>query len=265
MEYENVIFERHGHVGVVTLNRPEYLNAMSYGLQEDTRAVCAEIEADDDLRVMVLTGAGRGFCAGADLSGEGGPPDRDKTQAENLDQYGWVGKQALAIFRMTKPTIAAVNGVAVGAGFSLAMACDLRVGHPQTRFKVMFAERALSPDSGTSWFLPRVAGYSRAMDLFTTNRDLFGEEAYRIGVLDRLVPQEQVLDTAIEVAEQMSKLPPLAVRNGKRVIQWNLAQDLEAALRTESHGLALSRRAVNDHAEQRAAWREQRKGEFTGT
>ncbi|MGE3960337.1 MAG: enoyl-CoA hydratase/isomerase family protein [Dehalococcoidia bacterium] len=265
MEYENLMFERRGHVGVVTLNRPEFLNAMSHGLQEDTRSVCAEIEADDSLRAMVLTGAGRGFCAGADLSGEGRAPDHEKTQAENLDQYGWIGKQALAVFRMSKPTIAAVNGVAVGAGFSLALACDLRVGHPQTRFKVMFAERALSPDSGTSWFLPRIAGYSRALDLYTTNRDLFGEEAYRIGVLDRLVPQEQVLDTAIEVANQMAALPPLALRNGKRVIQWNLAQDLEAALRTETLGLNLSRRAVNDQAEQRAAWIEQRKGNFTGT
>jgi len=265
MEYENLIFERRGPIGLVTLNRPEFLNAMSWGLQEDTRAVCAEIEADDSLRAMVLTGAGRGFCAGADLSGQGRGPEGDKTQADNLDQYGWVGKQALAIFRMSKPTIAAVNGVAVGAGFSLALACDVRVGHAQTRFKVMFAERALSPDSGTSWFLPRVAGYSRALDLFSTNRDLFGEEAYRIGVLDRLVPQEQVVDAAIEVGMQMAALPPLAVRNGKRVIQWNMTQDLEAALRTESHGLALSRRAVNDQAEQRAAWLEQRKGNFTGT
>jgi len=265
VEYENVIFERRGHVGVVTLNRPEFLNAMSYGLQEDTRAVCAEIEADDDLRVMVLTGAGRGFCAGADLSGQGRRPDGPVSQGDKLDPYHWVGKQALAIFRMTKPTIAAVNGVAVGAGCSLALACDLRVGHPGTRFKVMFAERALSPDSGTSWFLPRIAGYSRAMDLFSTNRDLMGEEAYRIGVLDRLVAEDQVLDTAVEVAEQMAALPPLAIRNGKRTIQWNLTQDLEAALRTESFGLDYSRKAVNDVAEQRASWVEKRPGNFTGT
>lgn len=263
--YENLIFERRGHVGVVTLNRPEYLNAMSYGLQEDTRAVCAEIERDDDLRAMVLTGAGRGFCAGADLSGDAPPPDRPSRQADLLDQYRWVGKQALAVFRMTKPTIAAVNGVAVGAGFSLALACDMRVGHPGTRMKVMFAERALSPDSGTSWFLPRIAGYSRAMDLYTTNRDLMGEEAYRIGVLDRLVPQEEVLDAAIGIAEQVAALPPIAIRNGKRTIQANLVQDLEAALRTESMGLDYSRKAVNDQAEQRASWREKRPGNFTGT
>lgn len=265
MEYEHLIFERRGYIGLVTLNRPEYLNAMSYGLQEDTRAVCAEIEADDDLRVMVLTGAGRGFCAGADLSGKGRRPEGTTTQDDRLDPYHWVGKQALSVFRMTKPTIAAVNGVAVGAGLSLALAHDVRVGHPGTRMKVMFAERALSPDSGTSWFLPRIAGYSRAMDLFTTNRDLMGEEAYRIGVLDRLVPEEQVLDTALEVAEQMAKLPPLAIRNGKRVIQWNLTQDLEAALRTESMGLDYSRKAANDVAEQRASWVEKRPGNFTGT
>lgn len=265
MEYEHLIFERRGPVGLVTLNRPEYLNAMSYGLQEDTRAACAEIEADDSLRVMVLTGAGRGFCAGADLSGDAPPPTRGPSQADLLEPYRWIGKQALAVFRMTKPTIAAVNGVAVGAGFSLALACDMRVGHPATRLKVMFAERGLSPDSGTSWFLPRIAGYSRTMDLFTTNRDLMGEEAYRIGVLDRLVAQDEVLDTALALANQMAALPPLALRSGKRTIQWNLAQDLEAALRTESMGLDFSRKAVNDMAEQRAAWREQRKGTFTGT
>ncbi|MEZ4501816.1 MAG: enoyl-CoA hydratase/isomerase family protein [Dehalococcoidia bacterium] len=265
MTYENLILERRGHVAIVTLNRPETLNAMSYGLQEDTRAVCAEVEADDELRVMVLTGSGRGFCAGADLSGGGRPDTGPPTQVARLEPYHWVGLQALAVFRMSKPTIAAVNGVAVGAGFSLALACDIRVGHPDTRMKVMFAERSLSPDSGTSWFLPRIAGYSRALDLFSTNRDLMGEEAYRIGVLDRLVPQEQVLETAVGIAEQIAALPPLAIRSGKRTIQWNLVQDLEAALRTEVQGLDYARKAPNDAAESRASWREKRRPVFTGT
>lgn len=265
MEYEHLIFERRGPVALVTLNRPDSLNAMNFGLQEETRAACAAIEEDDTLRVMVLTGAGRGFCAGADLSGDEAPASRPATQSQRLEPYRWIGRQALAVFRMTKPTIAAVNGVAVGAGFSLALACDLRVGHPGTRFKVMFAERGLSPDSGTSWFLPRIAGYSRMMDLFATNRDLMGEEAFRIGVLDRLVPQEAVVETALAVAGQMAALPPLALRSGKRTIQWNLVQDLEAALRNESMGLDYSRKAVNDMAEQRAAWQEKRPGSFTGT
>jgi 2-(1,2-epoxy-1,2-dihydrophenyl)acetyl-CoA isomerase len=256
MEYEVVSLERHGHVGVVTMNRPEVLNALNRQLQEETRAACAEIEADDDLRVMIITGTGRGFSAGADLSGPRPPvTPAAPSQAQRLDTLSWVGKQAVAFYRMTKPTIAAMNGVAAGAGMSLALACDLRVGTPLTRMKTTFAER----------FLPRVIGYSRAMDLIATSRMVDAEEAYRLGLLDRLVPEDELMDASLALANQIAALPPLAIRSGKRVVQWNLNVDLEAALRTELHGLDYSRRATNDAAEQRAAWVEQRAPNFTGT
>lgn len=266
MAYEVVSMERHGHVGVVTMNRPEVLNALNLQLQEETRAACAEIEADDDLRVMIITGTGRGFSAGADLSGARPPASPEApSQAQRLDTLSWVGKQAVAFYRMTKPTIAAMNGVAAGAGMSLALACDLRVGTPLTRMKTTFAERSLSPDSGMSWFLPRVIGYSRAMDLIATSRMVDAEEAYRIGLLDRLVPEDELMDTSLALANQIASLPPLAIRSGKRVVQWNLNVDLETALRNELHGLDYSRRAPHDVAEQRAAWVEKRAPNFTGT
>ncbi len=265
MTYENLILERQGHVGIVTLNRPESLNALSRDLQDETRAACAEIEADDDLRVMIVTGSGRGFCAGADLSGARRPsPDEVPPQEQRLDVLSWVGRQAVAFYRMTKPTIAAVNGVAAGAGMSLALACDMRVGTPKSRFKTVFAERSLSPDSGMSWFLPRIVGYSRAMDLIATSRNVEAEEAYRIGLLDRLVPEEQLLDCALEVANQIASLPPMAIRSGKRVTQWNLTVDLETALRNELHGLDYARKAPHDLAESRASWVEKRAPKFTG-
>lgn len=266
MAYEVVSLERHGHVGVVTMNRPEVLNALNRQLQEETRAACAEIEADDDLRVMIITGTGRGFSAGADLSTpRPAATPEPPTQAQRLDTLSWIGKQAIAFYRMTKPTIAAMNGVAAGAGMSLALACDLRVGTPLTRMKTTFAERSLSPDSGMSWFLPRVIGYSRAMDLIATSRMVDAEEAYRLGLLDRLVPEDELMDASLALANQIAALPPLAIRSGKRVVQWNLNVDLEAALRTELQGLDFSRRATNDAAEQRAAWLEQRAPKFTGT
>ncbi|MCK9485842.1 MAG: enoyl-CoA hydratase/isomerase family protein [Dehalococcoidia bacterium] len=270
MTYEHLTLERHGHVGVVTLNRPEQLNALNRQLQEDTRAACAEIEADDDLRVMIVTGTGRGFSAGADLSGPRptapavGGSDEAPSQGQRLDTLSWVGRQAVAFYRMTKPTIAAVNGVAAGAGMSLALACDLRVGTPLSRFKTVFAERSLSPDSGMSWFLPRIVGYSRAIDLIATSRMVDADEAYRIGLLDRLVPEEQLLDASMEVAEQIAALPPLAIRSGKRVTQWNLTVDLETALRNELHGLDYARKAPQDVAESRASWVEKRAPKFTG-
>lgn len=268
MAYEVVTLERHGHVGVVTMNRPDVLNALNRQLQEETRAACAEIEADDDLRVMIITGTGRGFSAGADLSGArpaAGAPADVPSQAQRLDTLSWVGKQAVAFYRMTKPTIAAMNGVAAGAGMSLALACDLRVGTPLTRMKTTFAERSLSPDSGMSWFLPRVIGYSRAIDLIATSRMVDAEEAYRLGLLDRLVPEDELMDASLALANQIASLPPLAIRSGKRVVQWNLNVDLETALRTELQGLDYSRRATNDVAEQRAAWVEKRSPRFTGT
>ncbi|MEX1021870.1 MAG: enoyl-CoA hydratase/isomerase family protein [Dehalococcoidia bacterium] len=266
MTYEHLTLERHGHVGVVTLDRPESLNALNRQLQEDTRAACAEVEADDDLRVMIVTGAGRGFCAGADLSGGGRPQgDESPPQAQRLDTLSWVGRQAVAFYRMTKPTIAAVNGVAAGAGMSLSLACDLRVGTPNSRFKTVFAERSLSPDSGMSWFLPRIVGYSRAIDLIATSRAVDADEAYRIGLLDRLVPEDRLLEESLALADQIAALPPMAIRSGKRVTQWNLTVDLETALRNELHGLDYARKAPYDVAESRASWVEKRAPDFTGT
>jgi 2-(1,2-epoxy-1,2-dihydrophenyl)acetyl-CoA isomerase len=215
---------------------------------------------------MVITGTGRGFSAGADLSGpRPAPSEEAPPQAQRLDTLSWVGRQAVAFYRMTKPTIAAVNGVAAGAGMSLSLACDIRVGTPASRFKTVFAERSLSPDSGMSWFLPRIVGYSRAMDLIATSRSVDAEEAYRIGLLDRLVPEDQLMDASMEIANQIAGLPPLAIRSGKRVVQWNLNVDLETALRNELHGLDYSRKAPHDVAEQRAAWVEKRSPRFTGT
>ena len=265
MAYEVLTLERHGHVGVITMNRPETLNALNRQLQEETRAAAAEVENDDELRVLILTGTGRGFSAGADLSGARRPAeDEVPPQGQRLDTLSWVGRQAVAFYRMTKPTIAAVNGVAAGAGMSLSLACDIRVGTPASRFKTVFAERSLSPDSGMSWFLPRIVGYSRAMDLIATSRSVDAEEAYRIGLLDRLVPEDKLMEASLEVANQIATLPPLAIRSGKRVTQWNLNVDLETALRNELHGLDYARKAPGDVAESRASWVEKRAPRFTG-
>ena len=262
MAYESLSLERRGSVAVATLERPDKLNALNSSLRRDTLALAAEVAGDDDIRVLVMTGAGRGFSSGADLTG--GRPELPTDQNSLLDDLGWVGRQAIAFYRMDKPVIAAVNGVAAGAGMSLALAADLRVGGPDTRFKTVFLERSLSPDSGMSFFLPRIVGYSRAADLIFTSRDVGAEEAYRIGLLDRLVDGHP-LDAAVELAEQMAALPPLALRSAKRVLQHNLETDLEDALRYEIAGLSYARKARNDMAESMASFREKRPPKFTGT
>jgi 2-(1,2-epoxy-1,2-dihydrophenyl)acetyl-CoA isomerase len=264
--YENLIVDRADHVALITLNRPDKLNAISRDLHREMLRVCAELREDDEIRAIIWTGAGRGFCSGADLTGARGEdgPQRTPPRAERLDEFGWVGHQAMVVYRLDKPTIAAVNGVAAGAGMSLALACDLRVGSEHARFKTVFIERSLSPDSGMSYFLPRIVGYSRAADLIFTSRNVDAEEAYRIGLLDRLVPAERLIEEALALAKQIAFWPPMAMQSAKRVLQHNLDVALEEALRYETAGLGYARRAPHDVAEARASFVERRPPVFTG-
>ena len=253
-----------GKVAVITLSRPEKLNALNAGLRDAIFDACAEAQADDGVGAVILTGAGRGFCSGADLTGapDAAPPP---TQNDHLDELGWVGRLALAVHGLDKPVIGAMNGVAAGAGMSLALACDVRVGSERTRFKTVFVERNLSPDTGMSFFLPRIVGYSRAADLIFTSRMVQADEAYRLGLIDRLVDHDDLMDTALGLAEQMTTWPPLALRMSKRVLQHNQECELEEALRYELAGISHAGRAVNDRKESLAAFREKRAPRFTGT
>ncbi|MCZ6641001.1 MAG: enoyl-CoA hydratase/isomerase family protein [Gammaproteobacteria bacterium] len=264
MSEDVLLIEKTDNVAILTLNRPEKLNALSGELQNGYRDALAEARDDDDVRVVIITGAGRGFCSGADLTGA--PREKHTpTQSEHLDDFGWVGRQAMSFYGLDKPVIAAVNGVAAGAGMSLALACDMRVGSEKTRFKTVFIERNLSPDSGMSFFLPRIVGYSRAADLIFTSRAVDAEEAYRIGLIDRLVDHDSLMDCALEVAAQISQWPPLAMRVSKRVLQHNAEAELDQALRYELTSLSIGRKAVNDAKESRAAFLEKRKPVYTGT
>ncbi|MGH6957880.1 MAG: enoyl-CoA hydratase/isomerase family protein [Caulobacteraceae bacterium] len=271
MSYEAILYEMRGPVAVITLNRPERLNAIGQAVREEVHAAVQAAHDDDAIRAAVITGAGKGFCSGADLSGAaarmasgGGVLPRGDTQAERLDEMGWVGRWAKRFAHFDKPLIAAVNGVAAGAGMSMALACDVRVGSTAARFKTVFVERNLSPDSGMSYFLPRIVGYSRAADLIFSSRAVDAEEAYRIGLLDRVVAPERLVDEAVALAEQMAAWPPLAVRMAKRVLQHNQDAELDDALRYESVCLGFARKATADTRESIAAFAEKRKGVYTG-
>lgn len=264
MGYEYLNLERDEHVALMTLNRPETLNALNAALREDISKAVSEVREDDEIRALVITGAGRGFCSGADLSGPRPEPSGKIPQNQRLDDHGWVGRQAMTIGHLDKPVIAAMNGVAAGAGMSLALACDLRVGSEKTSFKTVFPERSLSPDAGMTFFLPRIIGYSRAADLIFTSRRVDAEEAYRLGLLDRLVEHEKLLEEAIGLARQIAFWPPMAIRSSKRVLQRNLECDLEQALRNETVGLSRARNAPHDMKESRLSWVEKRPPVFTG-
>ncbi|HEX9896242.1 MAG TPA: enoyl-CoA hydratase/isomerase family protein [Dehalococcoidales bacterium] len=265
MAEKTLLVERRDKVALLTMNRPDNLNALNRDLQDSIIGACEEIRNDDNIWVVVLTGSGRGFSSGADL--RGGRPEGviEQSRQERIDVYSWVGRLATAIYRtIDKPIIAAVNGVAAGAGMSVALACDMRVGTPNTRFKVVFLERSLCTDTGMSFFLPRIVGYSRACDLIFTSRFVEAEEAYRIGLLDRLVPADKLIDESIALANQIATLPPVAMQVARRVLQQSMESYLEEQLRNESFGLIMARRAPHDMQEQRDSFLERRPPKFTG-
>jgi 2-(1,2-epoxy-1,2-dihydrophenyl)acetyl-CoA isomerase len=176
-----------------------------------------------------------------------------------------MGRWALMWRDFDKPVIGAINGVAAGAGLSTALSCDVRIGSEHARFKSVFIERSLSPDSGLSFFLPRVVGYAAAADLIFTSRAVGSEEALRLGLLNRLVKAEDLREAAIAYAEEMTGWPPLALRASKRVLQQNSDVEFAAALRNEVRGLNAAQRATHDAQESRLAFAEKRKGVYTGT
>jgi 2-(1,2-epoxy-1,2-dihydrophenyl)acetyl-CoA isomerase len=178
---------------------------------------------------------------------------------------GWVGRWAMMWAGFDKPVIGAINGVAAGAGMSTALACDVRIGSEHARFKTVFIERSLSPDSGMSFFLPRIVGYAAAADLIFTSRAVGADEAKTLGLLNRIVPAAELIDAAVAYANEMTRWPPIAMRAAKRVLQHNTEAELEAALRYETAGLYYARRAPNDVAESRASFMEKRDGVYTGT
>jgi len=267
MGYNSIIFECDNDVAIITLNRPQTLNALNAEIRGELSEVTEMVRQDDDIRALVITGTGRGFSSGADLSGSGfnGLRNQDvPPQNTRLDEFSWMGKLALETYGLDKPTIAAINGVAAGAGMSLALACDMRVGSEKSRFKTVFVERSLSPDTGMSYFLPLIVGYSRAADLIYTSRNVYAEEAYRIGLLDRIFPHENLLDEAVKLAKEIAFWPPMALRSSKRVLQHNMTVGLEEALRYESAGLGFARNSPADRAESIKSFREKRPPKFTG-
>ena len=265
--YEAITVEQHGHVAVLTLNSPDRLNALSATMRAEVDAALKTARADDTVRALVVTGAGRGFCSGVDLAGAAiagrAPPAQG--QNDHIDDLGWTGRWALMWDAFDKPLIGAVNGIAAGAGMSTALACDVRIGSENARFKSVFIERSLSPDSGLSYFLPRVVGHAAAADLVMTSRTVAADEARTLGLLNRLAPAGDLLNAAIAYAEEMTRWPPLALRMSKRVLAHNWNCDLEEALRYETLGLSFSRRAQNDAKESIAAFQEKRPGVYTGT
>lgn len=203
-------------VRTITLYRPDKLNAVNPRLADELPAAVDEAARDDAVRVIVITGAGRGFCSGLDLSEPPALPTA--TLPERLDPLAWVGRWVLTLARCEKPVIAAVNGVAAGAGFGLALACDIRFVAASARMTAGYVRRGLSPDAGVSYYLPRLVGQSRAADILLTGRDVDSTEAERIGLAAAVADDSSFADAVKAYAERLASGPPIAYALTKRLL-----------------------------------------------
>jgi 2-(1,2-epoxy-1,2-dihydrophenyl)acetyl-CoA isomerase len=231
--YETIILSTAGSIATLKLNRPEKLNAFGGPMREEILDVFGKIAADDRIRVVIVTGEGRGFSAGGDI-------EHLKHLRDNKDEEGFrnlltQGREiARTIRSLAKPVIAAVNGPCAGAGLSFALACDIRVASSLATFGPSFALIGLHPDWGGSWFLPNLLGTAKACELIFTGSMISAEEAEKIGLVNRMVQHEQLMPAVREMAEKMVKNPARVLSLAKESIYRSVASDLETAFAREN-------------------------------
>ncbi|MCS7206415.1 MAG: enoyl-CoA hydratase [Dehalococcoidia bacterium] len=268
MPYETIVLDTWGdeRIARITLNRPDRLNAINSTMLEELADAVERVANDDRVRVVVLTGAGRAFCSGADVSGmAGGGGPHDSPSAEELRRgFRYPQRIMLGIHRMEKPVIGMINGLAAGAGFDLACACDLRVGCPDSRFMVAFVRIGLFPGYGGTWLYPRALGsIPKAAELLFTGDWLEAEEAFRFGLLNRLVPKERLEEETLALATRIAEGPPIAIRLAKMMLYRGLEVDLETAMLMAAAAETITLTS-EDHREGVAAFREKRKPVYKG-
>ena len=268
MSYQTIIYEKKGNVAVVTLNRPDKLNSINVQMRNELIEAFTEVDTDKDVRAMVLTGAGRAFCAGGDVAEMvGGEEDGSGGSIRDTELYQALsGRDARVIqklYNVEKPTIAMVNGVAVGAGFAISLACDLRVGSEKTRFMNAFVRVGLSPGWGSTWLYIKIMGLSKALEYLYTGDFIEAPEAEKLGVLNRLVPIDDLESETMALAGKIAAGPPQAIMLAKLQSREALKLDFDVAVRMSIADEAFTVGSA-DHEEGVTAFREKRQAEFRG-
>jgi 2-(1,2-epoxy-1,2-dihydrophenyl)acetyl-CoA isomerase len=243
----------------ITLNRPDALNAFTVEMKESLLLALKDAARDKTMRVVVLTGAGRAFSAGQDLKERAGPDVNDLGTELRL-RYNPI---VLAMRRLEKPVIGAINGVAAGAGISIALACDILIASDKASFMEAFGRVGLVPDTGSSWFLPRLVGPQRAAEMMFTADSVDAATAERIGLVNRVVAADKLMDEANALAARLATAAPIALALAKRALNRALNSNLEDALEFEAQLQSVAGRSA-DHKEGVAAFVEKRPAKFKG-
>jgi len=230
MAWKNILLEKKDHVAMLTLNRPEKMNAFGGLMRQEVLEALEETASDSDVRVVMITGAGKAFCVGGDIN-EFVDGSVQALSKEISSKRPVMSRIVLTINTMEKPVIAAVNGVAAGGGCNLALACDIRIASENARFGEVFTRRGLHPDWGGIYFLPHLVGYAKAAELIFSGEIVDAPEALKIGMVNKVVPQDDLLPTSWELAIRIARNAPIPVAFAKRGLQnfqkWDLAQAVD--------------------------------------
>lgn len=258
---DQVLTEKQGPLSIITLNRPDRMNTISASMLDQLSAALIEADGDPAVRAVVVTGAGRAFCAGLDLA--------EQTSGEGLDIGGRAGELALrdappvVLHEIDVPTVCALNGGAAGYGMDLALGCDIRIAADTAKMAPAFTKRGVLPESGGTWLLPRLVGYSTAAEIFFTGETLDAERLLELGLVSRVVPAGELLAEAVALGERIAANAPLAVRAAKRMLRYGAEETFSAHVqRVYLQLLPLFRTA--DFAEGMASFLEKRPAEFHG-
>ncbi len=262
---DQLLFERDGHVAVITLNRPDRMNAISGPMMAALSERLIECQKDPDIRAVVITGAGRGFCSGLDLQDQGQrmSDDRDPLESPVAQLFDLRDAPPMVLQRMDKPVICALNGAAAGYGMDLSLLCDIRIAGESGKLAGVAAKRNLLPESGGGWLLPRLVGWSVAADILFRARIVEAEECRELGLVSKVVPDDELMTEAMSWAQEIAANAPLAVQATKRLMRLGNDETYEA---TVDHTLLELRvlMGMQDFREGVSAFLDRREPEFTG-
>jgi 2-(1,2-epoxy-1,2-dihydrophenyl)acetyl-CoA isomerase len=264
MEEELLLKTDDKGIATLTLNRPQKLNALSVKMvKESLFQVFSEIAANDNVRVLIITGAGDSFCSGVDVK-EVFQANASGTSIVHRREFEEpIGACFVPLFELTKPVIAAVNGIAVGAGFALTLLCDFRIASDKARFGTVFLRRGLMPDNGVTFTLPRIVGFSKALELMMSSDIINADEAARIGLVNRMVPHDKLMDETYRFAEKLASGPPIALSFTKRAAYQSFDHSFKEQLAFESWGQNMCNKS-EDFKEGVASFLEKRPPQFKG-